>query len=178
MNKFNLLTLINLFALLTVLGTAWAEDIDWKEYQNKQYAYAISVPESWDIKERYEKTVMLAVSPKQNRRDRFRENINLNVQVVPNTINLDKYYKKNIRDMREYLSDFEKHSSGEIRMDGIKSKYMLYSHKVGNIRAKVLEVMFLSGSLGYKITCTALDNTFEDYKKIFKRILGTFYFIN
>jgi len=174
MKKLTLLVLINLLVVLAFANQAISEGIEWQTYQNRDYGFSISFPESWDVKERYRNTVVVALSPPRGRRDTFRENVNLNVQTLARGLTLEDYYKNSIRDMEEYLFNFDELSSGNFKINDIDSKYLIYTHEIGNVRVKVLEVLLVSGSFGFKITCTAIPHAFERYRGIFKEILSSF----
>ena len=174
MKKLTLLVLINLFVVLAFANQAIPEEIEWQTYQNQDYGFSISFPANWEVKERYRNTVVVALSPARGRRDTFRENVNLNVQTLPRGLTLEDYYKKSIQDMEEYLFNFEELSSGNFKINDLNSKYLIYTHKVGNVRVKVLEVLIVKGSFGFKMTCTAIPHAFERYRGTFKEILSSF----
>ncbi|MFW6414874.1 MAG: PsbP-related protein [Thermodesulfobacteriota bacterium] len=176
MKKIALLLLTGLLSVLFLANPAMSEseEIGWQVYKNQDYGFSISFPENWEVKERYRNTVVVALSPVRGARDNFRENVNLNVQALQSGMRLEKYYRESIRDMQEYLFDFDELSSGNLKINDVESKYLVYTHKIGNVKVKVLEVLMVHGSFGFKITCTAISNAFDRYRDMFRDILSSF----
>lgn len=145
-------------------------------YVNREKAFSIIVPAEWDIEERKMNTDVIAVSPGESAEDTFRENFNVLVESLPKEMTLDEYYMKGMPIFKEFAKEFIQHAGGFEEIDGEKFRYDVVSHKMGPLRIKVLQYLYVKGKKGYLITFSAADDKFSNYEPMFREVAKGFRF--
>jgi hypothetical protein len=162
-------------ACMVALGTACKKS-DRDRYVSRDKGFSVKVPSGWDIEERKMNTDLIAVSPEESLEDTFRENFNVLVEILPREMTMDEYYKKGMPIFKEFAKEFIQHSDGFEEIDGAKFRYDVVSHRMGPLRIKVLQYLFVKEKKGYLITFSAADDKYNLYEGMFKEVAKGFRF--
>ena len=141
------------------------------QYANKEKGFEIVVPRDWENGENYYGTAFIAVSPLENKKDTFRENVN--VVVEPFAEGAEGYYKANLVNMKKLLTDFKELKTEKLKINSKDAVSLIYSHRMGEVNIKVLVFFMVNGKKAYCLTCSADPASFDKYSKIFKEIAET-----
>lgn len=145
-------------------------------YYNNDLNISIKNTKDWEAHENYQGIPVFFMSPIENENDSFRENITIVSENAP-SYSLTQYYQDNIKGIDKYLIDFKiLEEVADIKINGNNFKKVTYEHYSQNTDLNVLVYFTVKKEKGYVISCTALDNTFDDYKKDFETLAESFKF--
>ncbi len=174
MNKYKFI-FIKLFLAFIVLSLSSCKAENPNRYVNDKDKFSIEFPESWEVKENYYGTTVMALCPLENNFDNFRENINVVVESLPSNTSLNDYFSSSIKSLKQ-LNNFNDEFSGLEELGKAQAKWLYYTHEMGAYKLKVILYQLVNNGKGYSITCTSKEEDFEKFKKQFKKITSTFKF--
>lgn len=138
--------------------------------------YTIEFPEKWEIMKGVMDTDVIAIAPKINPDDLFRENVNIIHAKLELPITPKEYYDFNLKSLGQILTDFDLEDSEDVKVDGFEAKKLVFTHTIGVVNAKVLQYLILHENKAYVLTFTADPLDFKEYQPIFEKIVETFKF--
>ena len=145
-------------------------------YYKKQEGFSIRFPEDWEQKENVMGTVVIALSPAQGADDAFRENVNVTVEALPSSMDLEKYLELSMANLKNLLSAGQVPEVSDTTLSGEKAKRVVYQTTMGQTGVKGTLYVAVKGNRGYALTCSAAPDSFDAYKASFEEIAGTFRF--
>lgn len=149
---------------------------DPNRYYNDDLNISVINNEGWEIKENQEDIPVFFMSPLDGESDLFQENINMVNESAPG-YTLDQYYDANLRGIDLYLQGFKVLEEPiMIKIDGHDFKKMVYEHTSSGLKVKVLVYFAVKGGKGYVINCTALEDSFDEFKPQFEKLAESFKF--
>lgn len=149
---------------------------DPSRYYSAWNGFSIKFPEGWEQQEGQMGAAVIALSPQSSPRDLFRENVNVVIARLPRKMTSQEYLDHELSQMKLVLSDYKLSRTGDARLDGRDGKYIVFYHKMGRLRFKVLTYAVTKGKKAYIITCTSNTKTFNKYKPEFEEIADSFKF--
>lgn len=147
-----------------------------QNYVNKDKGYSIVFPKNWEMKEKFMGLDVFALSPLEGDKDAFRENVNIITEDLSNPMSLDEYYSMGLVNLKTLLADFKEIDSGTIDVNGIPMKWIVYDHRMGEVRARVLQFIAVKDRRAFVITFSAMPDDFAKYRPAFEQIGKTFKF--
>lgn len=176
MNKIKKVLCLVVMALLIFVASGYAQDSSemLKRYYSTSKIFSISYPIDYSVQNDVYGTEVMGLSPVENVNDKFRENVNVISEQIPDTMGLDEYYKLSIGYMKKLMTDFKIYDTGKDRIYNVDAKYIICYHRMGEIKLKVLLYILVKNNHGYAISCTASPESFNIYKEQFKKIAATF----
>jgi len=146
-------------------------------HRDIEAGFEVKFPEGWDIKRGVMGADVIALAPSDSDEDLFRENVNIIHADLEFPITQDEYSKINMTRLEELLTDYDLEESDDVDVDGIQSKRLIYTHRMGVVNAKVMQYLILVGSNAYVITFTTDPKMFDQYRGVFDEIMKTFKFV-
>ncbi len=150
------------------------EQNDWKTLKGDDYS--IQYPDDWTLKQT---NVMgakfILFSQLSGPDDKFRDNINLIVQNLPDSrITLDKLVEISIQQIKELITDAKIIESK--RIQGKTSDYhkIIYTGKHGVFFLKYMQYVWVIDNKAYILTFTAEEKSFDKFFETAKRIMDSF----
>ena len=171
-NRLNLVFLISFFAILSWKNNVNAQSL--RTFTSYAENFSIGLPSSWEKKEKYMGTTVIALSPVENSSDTFRENVSVVTEKLPVSMSNEKYLELSLQNIRKMLTDFNMISQGNAVLSGKQGKWIKYTHRMGQIKILTLQFFALTSDRAYVITCTTAPNTFDQYKGQFRKIIESF----
>jgi V8-like Glu-specific endopeptidase len=145
------------------------------KYTSEADNYSMEFPKDWEVTEDLSYgTGVMAISQRENASDTFRENINVISEVLPSAMTLDDYYKLSIDNAAASLPGFTKIKEGTKTINGIKSKWIIYTEEYEGTKIEVLVYVLVKDLKAFVITCGSIPSEFDKYKSQFEEIVGTF----
>jgi len=89
---------------------------------------------------------------------------------------LKDYVQANVANMQKLLTDFKPVSHGTTTIDGMPASWMIYNHRMGAYKLKVIVYLMVKDKRGYVITCSSVPARFAQWQKSFQNIAMTFQF--
>lgn len=136
--------------------------------------YTLTCPDSWEKKTDYMGTDVMFLSPLEGPGDEFQENVNVIVEKLPSGMGLEQYVKISLKNAKQILTDYAILENSTVQLNGLDAQRFLISHRMGNMKLHALVYVIVKGRKAYTVTCTALDNTYEQYEQQFDDICKTF----
>lgn len=186
MDYFNKNVLVaNVVAVLTMgfLTFVSAEEIQLDRapemetvHESERAGYSIKFPSSWDIKTGIMGTDVIALTPLEDVDDPFRENVNVIFTDLELPITREEYYSHNLKALQALLTDFHLEAMDRVDVDGEEAQRFIYTHRIGEIEAKVMQYLLLVNQRAYVITFTTDPDRFDDFSQVFNQVMETFDF--
>jgi hypothetical protein len=137
-------------------------------YVNLEEDFSLAFPENWTVKQEHGNTTVSAVSPLENPVDQFAENMNVIIEGPLSGMGLQEYYDLNIKNLEPYVQNFVKVSEKEVEANGNSGKMLEYTASFEGIAVHSLAYFFTYNDQGYVITCTAKNESIEQYRAQFE----------
>lgn len=140
--------------------------------------YEISYPESWTKQQNGTATFFL--SPKENEKDVFQENVNVIVQDLRNLpMTLEDYTKLTKEQITQAIGSSVIESVKDINLAGQQAKEIIYTMPKNpmqgrNLNLKLCQVWFIKGKKAYLFTYTAQSSEYDKYFETAKAIFDSF----
>lgn len=151
-------------------------------YINEKNGYTIKLPLSWNINNQFinDRVDVTALSPIEPG-DQVRENVNT-VAYNINSDSLDEFYKLAKASLTKSMEDWILVSEGELVTDDNATRilYLINTHPNSMSKKTMMDVVYFyyRPGKGIILTCTAVPETFSQYKSIFEQIALSFAWSN
>jgi len=145
-----------------------------KNYTNEDKGYSIEYPSDWEKKE-IPAVDFVLLAPQKSEKHPIRATMNIISEKVEAPIDLAQLYQESIDNLKKALTDFNVKDSGDMTLDGMPAKWILYTHEIQKINIEVLQVFF-SNKMGiYLITYTSPADDFAEYRPAFDKMNASFH---
>lgn len=140
----------------------------------KSERYSITYPPTWSLKPKFMGTDTMALSVLEGEGDLFKENINVVVERI--RIGSRKAYSEaNLKTMKNQMKGFKIISISEIKLQsGIQATNLVYLHRMSGAASKNRAVFIYEKGVGYVITASAIESTFNRYNLDFEKVVQSF----
>ena len=146
------------------------------KFKNETIGFSIDMPEGWNILENYMGVTVASISPSDGPDDNYRENVNVFIELIRDTLSLEQYYQTNITRINQLSVDYKEIGNDDTKINDLKVKWLLYSYSMGEQEIKVLSYILIKGKFGLSINCSAVSDKFPGYQKDFEKIGHSFRF--
>jgi serine/threonine-protein kinase len=136
-------------------------EIDTGDYINDQENLILRNPNQWEKVENKYGTLVAFVSPLEDETDLFRENVNLVVEELPETIKLEEYKTAAHEQMDTVLLQFKLLSEEEIEFMGEKAYTHRYSFNQGEYDTVGMQIYYIKEQKAYILTYTAQPDKYD-----------------
>jgi len=170
--KFNLVALAAFLLSLGAFAKPAARVAAGGVFKDK--TFAITLPKGWEQQKDVMGAVVVAISPQEGSKDTFRENINVVVENLTQQMTPKAYYEASFNILKKLFTDFKLEKKGTEKLAGKEFYWSVFGHKMGNIKAKVLQYMSVEGLKAYVITCSAAPEKFDKFKPVFEASVRSF----
>ncbi len=133
----------------------------------------LTFPAGWEIKHDYMGCAIMGLSPLENEYDNFRENGNLVIEKLPQSVTATEYNKLSVNVMGNMLTNFEIISTSPAVIKEYNCSKMIYTHTMGQVNIKVLCFFIVDGKDGYVLTFSASTENFDKFLPEFNKIADT-----
>lgn len=144
------------------------------EYYNSKDAFSIIPPTGWETRENVMGTAVICLSPMTDPGQTFRENINVFVETIPASMDLDAYLARNAEALAKMATDYKQVSQDRQTVGGLSAGTFVFEHRMGQMSLKCIDYVFVKGGRGYVITCTATPKTYPAFETTFEAACKSF----
>jgi hypothetical protein len=141
--------------------------------------HKIEYPNSWTVDTSgLVGSELFVLSPLKNDSDKFRENVSVIIQTLAGqNIDLDKYREISEKQLAGLGADIKILESSKVK--AVKGDFysIRYAMNRNNFKLIVTSNCYIRDEKAYLITFTSESSTYEQYKNVGERILGSFQFI-
>jgi hypothetical protein len=145
------------------------------QYTNQKDRFSIVSPPGWETKEAIMGVAVAFLEPYLGPSDDFRENLNVFVEKLPPSMDLDGYNNVSNANVEKLLTDFQRVQSDPVKLNGQDARRMVYRHRLGVFDLQVLSYLLVKDGRGYAITCSAKADAYKDHEPIFEQACQTFH---
>lgn len=166
---------ISLFCLFNCCVACAQNDLsNWETFNGDEYT--INYPENWDINDSgYMGTDFIIISPLTGQFDDFRENINLiKVETQGNYSSLEQFVEINISSILALVNNSKIIESVQLSKNKQPYHKLRYTFSDNSLNLSVIQYYWLIDDIGYILSFTSKEETFEEYKIIGYGILDSF----
>ena len=171
-----LITCITLL-LSTVFADDPADRARFYRYEDAFAGFTMEVPMNWEILDN-SAAIFLAAAPKGATFQRFRPNLNVIFDLLQEPATLEELFNANVRHAQKVLGNFQVHAIDEVSLDGIPAQRMLYSCRLrlrnSSFDVKNTVYCLLYENRFYIITCSTLDEQFDEYERLLRLMAQSF----
>lgn len=147
-------------------------------YIDTLYQYKVLYPSNWEAK--YNSSIVLFYSPKDDINDQFRENVNVIIQDLSNhPLNISEYTDLTKKQIIDALGEGTILSIKDVKLADYKAKEIIYKMNKKTLDGKDFnlqfkQVYFLQDNIAYLITYTAEITRFEQYLVFADKMINSF----
>lgn len=165
-----------LLALIMIIGSSSCSQENRNKHSEKNYE--ISYPASW-IKQQ-KGTANFFLSPKENEKDLFQENVNIMIQDLSNQpMTLEDYTNLTKQQVKQAFGSSSIVSIKDLTFAGQQAKKMVYNMPKNPMQGrsqnlKLCQIWFIKENKAYLLTYTAESSEYESYLGTAKEIFDSF----
>ena len=167
-------TITPVLLLVFITGAQKTTAQNWVNINKKEYS--IKSPAGWMVDSSKQMgTDLILFSMLENSTDKFRENINVQVQNTPGmNIDLAKYTAISATRIKAMAPDSKIEESKTITTGNRSYQKIIYTATQGNFKLKFEQYYFVTARNAYVITLTAETAKFDAYRSTGEEILNSF----
>lgn len=145
-------------------------------YTDTTLGFSIDFPADWETQTNQFNVPVISFSPLAGPTDTLRENINVVSEPLPQPMLAEQYYQANIANMSRVLQNFQVIEKAATQLGSASAIRVVATYSVGQITARALTFFVVNplGNKGYVVTCTATNETFNQFLSVFQQTAMTF----
>lgn len=136
--------------------------------------FTIVVPDGWATQKEIQGIDAMFTAPPSAKGGGSQANINVISGELEPGMTLDNFYTMNVNGLPTELKGFKQVDSGSDKVDGVDTKWVRYTHKVGDLEIAVLQYFFVIGNKGYVVTLSSLGSAYDSYAPTFNKTVKSF----
>lgn len=146
-----------------------------KTYKND--VYKINYPDGWRVDDSKTNNADLFLFSPLNNGDNFSEYTNVLIQDLKGmNMDLEKYKKISENQFSTVLPNSKIHESEIIQSNGKNYYRLSFSYPQGELNVRGTSLCFIRNEKAYMVTFTALETTYDEYKKTGEMMISSFEF--
>jgi hypothetical protein len=140
---------------------------------NNKFNYEIDYPAQWEKKDAPPLDVILFAPIKPGQ---LHSNATMNIisEKIGTDVTLDKMYSESVKNLSAELKELHIEGSGDAQLNGIPTKWILYTHVMQSLKYTVLQYFIYSGETFNLITFSSPSETFSEFRSDFENIASSF----
>ena len=161
--------------ILLFLLLSCSSPINWQTYTDKINHFTIKYPDGWE--QRTAVNTVGFLSPREDDKDLFQENVNLMLQdLSQKPMTVDQYTELTKKQVIDNLGASAIISLKNITLSGQQAKEFVYNMDYQGRNLKVKQVWFIKGNTAYLFTYTAHKDKYEEYLDLGTQTINSFKF--
>ena len=147
---------------------------EWKTLDHPNYV--IQYPQNWEFNNSgLMGTSFVFFSALESPDDKFKENVNLLIQDLPDkSIDLDKYTDISEKQIKIMITNSGIIESKRIKKGNAEYQRIIYTGDQGSFHLKFEQYYFISNNKAYVLTLTTEEDKFESFKETGENVLNSF----
>lgn len=149
------------------------------EYKSEAEGFAIAYPSDWEKQEDFEDASLILIKPLEEGDEYF---TTMNVVAEEDAaLPLKAYLAAMEAEMKSSCDDYEKISSSEYTLNGVKAAELVYSCSIqdeesgDSAKLRLMQVIVIYQNKAYVITAAAEESIFSKTEPVFRDVIHTFY---
>lgn len=138
--------------------------------------FSISFPSDWiDATNQYPNFNFAVVAPQDTKTDVIPENVNVSIQDIGDTINLDRYQEITEIMLGKYLPDYTMIEKKIVKENGKDCLHLEYIATQNNTKKRYVQRTYVYSGKAYAVTFIAEEIIYKEYANTAKKILDSFH---
>lgn len=159
--------------------TGVSADAEMTKIPVDKYGFTVDVPSTWKqqqgmVQEGIE-FVVIALSPAEDAKDAFFENVNILVEKLDKEYTLDEYYNANLQGLTQNIVNFNLVEQKNVDINAVPAMRIEYTWGDSS-KVTTYQFIFVKGDKGFVVTFTATPDTFAKYQPVFDKIANSLKF--
>ncbi len=147
----------------------------WLKYTDDTNKFTINYPDKWERKNNTNAIIFL--SPKENDKDVFQENVNLMLQdLSKHSMSLEQYTELTQKQIVDNLGASAIVSLKSITLAGQQAKEFIYYMNYQGRHLKLKQYWFIKGNIAYLFSYTAEPSQYQIYESTATDVIRSFKF--
>ena len=147
-----------------------------KTFKSDLFKFSLEHPVNWEILTEEESNIIHVYTPEDSLNDGFREMINI-VIGSSEGITLDDFFDRNSKIIQNSFDELEEiEKANLIKVNDIDFKTIMYNYTFSGYKLSAKIYVAFHKDKSYIINCSALQDTFENYKIDFEEIVKSIKF--
>lgn len=144
-----------------------------EHYTNTEKNYTITYPSSWK-KTNVPRLDVVLFAPPKSPEDNAHASMNIVSEKVGAGITLDQFYSESAANLKTALQDVVVEKTGSADINGIPTKWILYTHVMQNVKFRVLQYFIAHHETVFLLTFSSAVDSFDSYRHDFDEIAKSF----
>jgi uncharacterized protein YcfL len=139
---------------------------DYKLYENADKGISVQYPDSWTMQDNVQGAVAAFLSPVEDDKDRFQDNVNIATQDLQGQdINIEQYTELTKQQIPTIITDATIISSESVTVNGSEMQKLVYTGTQGDFKLKWHQIFTIKDGQAYILTYTSEENKYDNYVK-------------
>ena len=143
-------------------------------YSDSKYGFTIQYPKDWEKQVGALGSAVAMLSPPEGDSDKFRENVNVLVQKLPDKMTLDQYTKLSLDQAPKLITGFDLLDQGPTQLAGRPARRIHYRGEQGAFRLELEQVWTVLGGQAFILTYTAERDRYGTYLRTAEAMFASF----
>jgi eukaryotic-like serine/threonine-protein kinase len=147
---------------------------EFASYSDSKYGFTLQYPKDWEKQVGAMGSAVVILSPREGDSDKFRENVNVLVQTLPDKMTLDQYSKLSLDQAPKLITGFDLLDQGPTQLAGRPARRVHYRGEQGSFRLEWEQVWTVLGGQAFILTYTAERDRYEMYLRTAEATFASF----
>lgn len=144
-----------------------------EKYTNTEKNYSIEYPTDWK-KNDVPRLDLVLFAPSKGPDANSHASMNIVSEKVGPGITLEQFYSESASNLTTALKDVQVEKTGNSQLNGVPTKWLLYTHVMQNIKFRVMQYFMVAQETVFLLTFSAVAENFDSYKPEFEAIANSF----
>jgi hypothetical protein len=147
---------------------------EFASYSDSKYGFTLQYPKDWEKQVGAMGSAVVILSPREGDSDKFRENVNVLVQTLPDKMTLDQYTKLSLDQAPNLITGFDLLDQGATQLAGRPARRVHYRGEQGAFRLEWEQVWTVLGGQAFVLTYTAERDRYGTYLRTAEATFASF----
>ena len=149
-----------------------------KKYSDPQGRYSIGYPGDWTFNDKSDNAIFQLTSPAENSDDKFRQNLNLQIEELKANTTIEQYVQTNMDAVKELVKGYKEVSSMFFNRNGSRAYQIVYKGKYGDMTydIQIKQLFVVANNKGYVLTYISKDGERDAFETTANKIFNSFKF--
>lgn len=147
-----------------------------KKYSDGQGRFTIGYPEDWAFNSSPDNAVIKITSPSEGSNDKFRQNVNLQIEQLNSGTTIDDYVKTNVDAVKDLVKNYREVSSMFFNRNGSRAFQIIYKGRYGDAdyEIQVKQLFAVVSGKAYILTYVSKEDERDAFETTANKIFNSF----
>jgi hypothetical protein len=147
-----------------------------KKYSDPQGRFTIGYPGEWKLNDNTDNAVLQITSPLENDNDKFKQNINLQIEEVKSGMTVDEYVNSNMDAVKGMIKNYREVSAMYFNRNGSRAYQITYKGKYGDMtyEMQIKQLFTIANGKAYILTYVSKEDERDAFETTANKIFNSF----